>query len=239
MNREYHKWFSPSLQRDMELLIFGENGTPVIIFPTLRGRFYEFEDQEIISLFQEEIENKELHFFCVDSVDSESWCNYDAHPSERPKRHGEYEKYIKEEVLPLVREKNLNENLILLGCDFGGYHAVNFSLRHPEIPTRCISVGGNFDIRQYMYGYFDDNSYYNSPLDFLPNLTDEAILSSIREHLKFIFGTGENDFALASNVQLSRIFDNKGISHWLDICRDGTGHGWQWWKEMLKKYLRE
>ena len=27
MNREYHKWFSPRLGRDMEMLVFGHGGT--------------------------------------------------------------------------------------------------------------------------------------------------------------------------------------------------------------------
>ena len=44
MNREYHKWFSPSLGRDMELLIFGDAGEPVIFFPTRTAHFYDYED---------------------------------------------------------------------------------------------------------------------------------------------------------------------------------------------------
>ncbi|PJF27694.1 MAG: esterase, partial [Phototrophicales bacterium] len=33
MHREYHRWHSPSLDRSMELLIFGHAGARVIIFP--------------------------------------------------------------------------------------------------------------------------------------------------------------------------------------------------------------
>jgi len=29
MNREYHKWYSSRLGRDMELLVFGHGGLPV------------------------------------------------------------------------------------------------------------------------------------------------------------------------------------------------------------------
>ena len=49
MNREYHKWFSPRLGRDMELLVFGHGGLPVLVFPTSGGRFFEFEDRNMIS----------------------------------------------------------------------------------------------------------------------------------------------------------------------------------------------
>ncbi len=34
MNREYLRWFSPSLQRDMEMLVFGHAGARVLVFPT-------------------------------------------------------------------------------------------------------------------------------------------------------------------------------------------------------------
>jgi len=239
MNREYHKWFSPSLQRYMELLIFGNNGTPVLIFPSLRGRFYEYEDREMISVLNEKIENEELQIFCVDSIDGESWNNFDAHPYERALRHTDYEKYILDEVLPFIQQCNPSEKLVLHGSDFGGYHAVNFSLRHPELVTSCIAFGGYYDIHQYVLGYFDDNCYYHCPFDFFTNLKDETVLSSIRERIRFILATGENDFALASNVQLSRTMESKNIPHWLDIWRDGTGHDWQWWKKMLEKYFSE
>jgi hypothetical protein len=37
MHREYHRWFSQRLQRDMEMLVFGHAGAKVIVFPTRDG----------------------------------------------------------------------------------------------------------------------------------------------------------------------------------------------------------
>ena len=50
MNREYHKWYSPSLSRDMELLVFGHAGLPVIVFPTSMGRFFDYENRDMIGI---------------------------------------------------------------------------------------------------------------------------------------------------------------------------------------------
>ena len=44
MNREYHRWYSRSLDRDMELLVFGHTGARVLVFPTSMGRFFQWED---------------------------------------------------------------------------------------------------------------------------------------------------------------------------------------------------
>ena len=39
MNREYHKFYSHPLQRDMEFLVYGHAGIPLLVFPTSCGRF--------------------------------------------------------------------------------------------------------------------------------------------------------------------------------------------------------
>jgi len=51
MRRDYIKWYSPSLHRDMELLAFGERGFPVVVFPTSGGCFREYEDRGVQHAF--------------------------------------------------------------------------------------------------------------------------------------------------------------------------------------------
>ena len=56
MNREYHVWHSPSLNRNMELLVFGHSGSRVLVFPTSMGRYYEWEDRGMMVALGEHIE---------------------------------------------------------------------------------------------------------------------------------------------------------------------------------------
>ena len=56
MNREYHKWYSLSLGRDMELLLFGHAGRPVIVFPTSMGRFFDYENRNMIGIVGDQYE---------------------------------------------------------------------------------------------------------------------------------------------------------------------------------------
>jgi esterase/lipase superfamily enzyme len=78
MNREYHKWTSRGLGREMELLVFGHAGTALLAFHTSGGRFCEFEDWGVIAAVREKIDAGQLHLFCVDSVNEESWYNRQA-----------------------------------------------------------------------------------------------------------------------------------------------------------------
>jgi len=236
MNREYHKWYSNALRRDMELLVFGHDGIPLLVFPTSMGRFFDYESRGMIQALQNKYEHGQLQAFCVDSVDAESWYNKAVPPRERAHRHTEYDRYLFDEIVPFIRSRNRSDLLITTGCSFGGYHAVNFALRHPDVVTGAVSMGGAFDIHQFLNGYYDDNCYYNCPPDFLPNLTDPWYLDRYRRQ-KLVLATGESDSCLDENIRLSGIMNAKEIQHWLDVWGDGAGHDWYWWQQMAVKFF--
>ena len=235
--REYHKWFSPHLQRDMELLAFGHAGMPLITFPTSQGRFYDYEDRGMIAAIGYQYDAGRLQAFCLDSIDSESWYNRAISPRERALRHVQYESYVLYEVLPFIKTRNPATRVALSGCSFGGYHSVNLALRHPELVSACVSMSGAFDIHQFLNGYYDDNCYFNCPPDYLPNLTDERYLGEYRNGMRLVLATGEHDICLNENLRLAGIMNGRQIPHWLDVWGDGAVHDWPWWQRMAVKFF--
>jgi len=236
MNREYHRWYSPRLGKDMQLLVFGHAGTPLLVFPTSMGRFFEYEDRGMIAATSWRYDSGALQAYCVDSVDEESWYNRRVHPRHRVERHMAYESYLLDEVLPLIRVRNPSRELAVTGCSFGGYHAMNFALRHPDIVSHAVSMGGAFDIQQFLNGYYDNDCYFQCPLHFLPNMNDSWYLDRYRA-MRIVLGTGEHDICLGENRRLSWMLHEKNVPHWLDVWGDGTGHDWQWWQRMAQKYF--
>src|SRR6478672_2749268 len=105
MNREYHKWYSERLGRDMEVLLFGHGGEPVLLFPTSRGRFFQNEDFQLVASIADRIDAGRYTVLCVDSVDSESWFS-GAHPHDRMVRHEQYEGYILNEAVPFLETRS-------------------------------------------------------------------------------------------------------------------------------------
>ena len=95
MNREYHRWYSPSLGRDMEMLIFGHAGARLLVFPTSKGKFYEWEDRGMMEAMGEAIENGWLQVFCVDSVNEESWYARWKWRGDRAWRQTQYDNYLR------------------------------------------------------------------------------------------------------------------------------------------------
>ena len=236
MNREYKNAYSHELHRDVELLVFGHAGSPLLVFPTSMGRFFEYEDRGVIGVLSPKIERGELQVFCPDSVDTESWYNKSVHPRVRVLRHLQYERYILHELLPFLRWKNQSSQLAVTGCSFGGYHAVNFSLKHPDVVTHCVSMSGAYDIHQFLDGYYDDDCYFNCPPDFLPNQNDDWFLSRYRQ-MKIVLGSADWDMCLDQNVKLSAMLNAKAVPNWLDVWGDNSQHDWPLWLKMAGKYF--
>ncbi len=236
MHTEYHTWFSPNLNRNMELKIYGHAGFPMLVFPTSMGRFYQYADQGMIAARQEKYERGELQAFCVDSVDEESWYNKHISPHDRILRHIQYDQYLTQEVVPLLKRKNTAPKFAAMGCSFGGYHSAAFGLKYPDLVSHIISFGGAFDIKQFLNGYYDDNAYYNNPIDFVAGTTDNTLLDRYRQQT-IVMATGETDICLGQNLRFADVLSRKAVPYCLDVWGDGTGHDWRWWQAMAVKFL--
>jgi esterase/lipase superfamily enzyme len=219
----------------MELLVFGHAGARVIVFPTSKGRFFDWEDRGMVAAVADILEQGWFQFFCVDSVDAESWYARSAHPAERARRHLQYDSYIQNELLPWSAERNPHPFVIVTGASFGAYHAVNFALRHPELVGRVLGMSGLYDIQSFTEGHFDDNVYFNNPCDFIAGEQERERLASLRK-LDIILAIGREDPSLLNNYYLSGKLWSKGIWHALRIW-DGFAHDWPYWQEMVRKYL--
>jgi esterase/lipase superfamily enzyme len=220
----------------MELLTYGHAGTPVLVFPTSRGRFYEYENNGIIHAVWQKIEYGQLQVFCVDSVDAESWYNKGIHPHERVMRQVAYENYVLFEVVPLMKNLSGAQQIWTTGCSFGAYHALNFAMKHPDVTASCIGMSGSFDLKPFMDGYYDNDFYFNNPVDYLPNQNDPWFLERYQK-MKLILAAGDHDICLGENLRLADVLGRKGIPHWLDIWTGGEQHDWPLWQRMAVKFF--
>jgi esterase/lipase superfamily enzyme len=237
MKEEHVRWYTPYLSRDFEMLVFGHSGAPVILFPTSMGRHYQNRDFKLIDSVAPLVDAGRVKIYCPDAVDEESWYNNSIHPADRVKTHMAYERVILHEVVERARWETGAERVAVGGCSFGGYHAANLAFRNPDKIGAMISLGGSFDIRQFIYGHYDEDCYFNNPVDYLPGLSDPWYLDRIRS-MGIVLGTGEWDICREANEAFSRILHDKGISHWLDV-RPGAVHDWPAWCEAFPTYLSQ
>ena len=236
MRRDYHNWYSSRLGRNMELLAYGDAGAAILVFPTSRGRFFEYENAGMIHAIWQKIEWGHLQVFCVDSIDGESWYNRGIHPHDRVMRHVAYENYVVHEVLPLIRGVNGAAQITTTGCSFGAYHALNFAMKHPDVAVCCVAMSGAFDMKPFMDGYYDNDFYFNNPVDYIPNMSDPWFLDHYQK-MRLILGAGDHDICLGENMRMAGILRAKGIPHWFDIWTGGERHDWPLWQRMAVKFF--
>ncbi len=231
MREEHHRWYSESLSRDIDMLVFGDRGIPLITFPTSMGSHMENRDFKLVESVKWFIDEGLIKVYNIDSVDALSWYNKKVHPSVRAHNHTCYDNMLHNELVPRAIAETGVQKVATAGCSFGGYHAANYAFRHPERVSHMISMGGSFHIQDQMDGVYDDNFYFNHPPDFLPGNNAPELWD-----MKIFLGTTEGDGCKRSNIEMSNILNAKGIKHWLDI-RPWGDHDWPIWREMFPHYV--
>lgn len=235
MREEYYKWYSPHVSRDMEMLVFGHSGMPIILFPTSKGRYYENKDFKLIESVRWFLENGMARIYCPDSMDAASWYNRSIHPADRVRTHNAYERLIVNEVVKKAMQDTGWGKVAFAGASFGGFHAMNFGLRNPWLTSYIFSMSGAYDPGTFMDGYSDLNVYYNSPLQYMSGMGESETLWHIRK-VGIVMGVPEHDAMKGQNDQLAHIFYTKGVRYWYDY-RPGWNHDWPVWRHMFPHYI--
>jgi esterase/lipase superfamily enzyme len=226
----------------MELLVFGHAGAKVLVFPTREGRFYDYENWGLVDALRHTIDDGNIRLYCVDGVDSESLYCKSAPPPARVARHRHYERYILEEVIPMMQSENGCPSLIAHGCSIGAYHATNLALRYPKLFCKVVALSGRYDLTKafgpfedLFSGHYDQDVYFITPTHFLPSLHDPSFLDPLRQ-MDITLAVGEQDPFHDSNQALSRLLAEKDIPHRLAIW-PGEAHRARYWREMVRHYI--
>jgi len=235
MQRTYESWDSRLLGRKMELLWFGWSGYPVVAFPTSMGRFFQYEDTGLIGALGSKIEAGYLQLVCVDSVDAESWYDHAIAPQLRGIRHEQYDAYLAQELAPYVLQRSAFPQLGTFGCSFGAYHAANFAGRHPDLASKAVCLSGVYDVRRFVDGYWDERDYFNSPADYIANMSGEALARLA--HVQWVVATGEYDSLVEDNRRFAAILAGKGLPLQAEIWPGVFGHDWPFWIEAVQRLL--
>ncbi len=243
MTRRYLKSYSPAVGRDMEVLVFGHYGRPIIAFPSGGGRFHDFEDNGMIAVIGHLLEAGKVKLYCPDSLDNESWLKSDIDPHWRAIRHQAYQDYILKDLLPFIASDCQidSPNVGLVGCSMGAYHAANFGLKFPEHFPYALCMSGRYDLDKITGSSASEEVYFNNPMAYLPNLHGEALEHTKHfAHIILVCGQGAfEDKCLEETQRLSELLSIKGISHEKHLWGHDVEHHWYWWRKQFYRYMEQ
>jgi esterase/lipase superfamily enzyme len=239
MERHITSWFSPSLNKEMPIVTYGHYGFALLLIPTASADYLEYERFQLIDAVRPFVDAGKVKIFSINSINNESWMNNDMDPRHKAIRHQQWNDYVFNEVVPFVRTHTSQETeIITCGASFGALHSANLFFKRPDLINGFLAMSGVYELTEYTRGYFDDDVYFNSPMHYLPNLTDHNILEQIRRsrHIHLFSGSGSYEDPESAR-RLAGILYNKGIWYELDIWGHEWSHEWGTWKAALPHYL--
>src|SRR2546427_380721 len=214
MERRTTSWFSPNLQMDMPLVAYGHAGQTLLMLPTAAADYLEYERFYLVDAIKPFVEQGKIRAYSINSVNRWSLLNEEMPSQLKAELLSRYDRYIVDEVLPLIRNENEERfaRPITTGASLGAFLALNMYFKHPDLFRGVIAMSGGYDIKSYLKGYYDDNVYFNNPVDYLSNLNDDHILPMLRQADAIYLMSGQGAYeAPERSRQLSDILKAKGI----------------------------
>ena len=226
------------LERQMGVAWFGDRGTPILAFPPASCNEWIYEEHGVIDAIDDYIRRGTVRVFTLRSVDGDAFLNRAATPRERSLMQRRYDEYVRLEAIPRVRAACDGQALVSFGVAFGAFHAVNTLLKHPAAVKRCFALSGAYNVSQHMDGQFDDNFYFNNPLDYIRRLEDPAILNELSRcfvHVVSIGGRGRHPSDSFDLVEALRHRVPVSHHHWGDSDTDD----WSAWRGQFRDLVEE
>ena len=245
MEKVYIKDYSPALNKDCEMNIYGHAGHPVLFIPCQDGRFFDFENFKMTDYFHDYIESGKVIVFSIDTIDLETWSDKTGDPRWRIERYEQWIHYITDEVVPYIKsyvsEKNgsaYEGGVVTFGCSLGATHAANLYLRRPDLFDGTLALSGIYTASYGFDGYMDELVYQNSPVDYMANLPTDHPYISMYNSQKAVICTGQGPWEIPESTRaLDRILKDKGITTWVDYWGYDVAHDWDWWYKQVTYFL--
>jgi esterase/lipase superfamily enzyme len=239
MHKETHSWYSPALDKEMPIAVYGHYGFALLLVPTAAADFLEYERFQLMESIQPWIDAGKVKVYSVNSINTESWLNNNMAGEHKAIRHNQFNEYIFNEVVPFIRNNSSWETPIYVsGASFGALHSMNLFLKRPDLINGVVAMSGVYELTEYTKGYWDEQVYYNSPMHYMPNLADHYILENIRrsQHIHILTGSGAYEDP-SNSGRFAKILYDKNINYNLDTWGAEWPHDWNTWRNMLPHYL--
>ena len=239
MERRISSWFSPALQREMPIAVYGHYGFALLLVPTAAADYLEYERFHMMETLAPIIDSGKMKVYSVNSINKESWLNNEMEGAHKAIRHNQFNEYIYNEVIPFIKnDTSWDTPVIVSGASFGALHSMNLFLKRPDLISGAIAMSGVYNLMEYTKGYYDEQVYYNSPAHYMPNLSDHSILEQIRRssNIHILTGSGPYEAPDAAR-EMAGILYNKGINYELSVWGEEWRHDWPTWRAMLPLFL--
>jgi len=243
MNRVSAELWSDAIGAPGTVIRYGHWGRAVLVFPTEQGNAADFENNGMVGAVSWLLDAGRLKLYCVDSYDAQSWSDAAIGVEERARRHGRYESWILDQVVPWIRaDCGGPVEVATLGCSLGAFHAANFALKRADVFPLAMCLSGNYDPAAWQgWGERGTAAYFNNPLDYVGHLNGDH-LAWLRDRVWLLLVCGQGQWedttgSLESTKRFAALLADRHIGHELDLWGHDVPHDWPSWRAQLAHHM--
>jgi S-formylglutathione hydrolase FrmB len=169
-----------------------------------------------------------------------------------------FEDFFVKELIPYIdsvyKTRNKKEFRAVAGLSMGGYGALIYGTKHPELFTACAPLSAAVwnddhiaEMPQTDWINYKFNELFGTNLEGKKHLTDTWYKNSILKivattpaeklnTVRFYIDCGDDDFLIKGNMELHALLTDRKVKHEFRV-RDGA-HNWTYWRTALPEVLK-
>src|SRR6187399_2725563 len=98
------RWYSHRLGQNVNVVRWGEFGTPVLLFPTAGGDAEEIERFHVIDSLSGLIDAGRIKVYSCDSIAGRTWIKEEGSEKHRAWVQNQFHEFVARELVPAIRE---------------------------------------------------------------------------------------------------------------------------------------
>ena len=238
MQYDERSWYSPALERELAVAHWGAAGKALMLFPTSGADHLDVARFKLVDALAPLVAAGRLQVFSANSVARETWNSRTAPARYKSWMAARYDRYLQDELLPWVRyASGRSDRVAVAGASLGAYVALNAGAKHPDWIDLSVCMSGWYEVEALMGSHRDDDLYYNSPFQFLPNLGPGDQLSRLRDS-RFVLANGGGRWEhLDQAFRMANVLVERRIPVRLEVWGPQWDHDWPTWRNMLPTFL--
>jgi esterase/lipase superfamily enzyme len=232
-------WYSPRVDRAVNVVRWGHAGQPVLLFPTAGGDAEECERFLMIKVLAPLLTAGRIRVYSCDSVSGRTWTDGESSGLHRARTQIAFDSFVRQEVIPAIWQDSGGKELVICaGASIGAFNAASMLCRNPDLFKLAICMSGTYKLERWMNGQHSFDFHVVSPIHFIPGLPDDATQLHLLRQRMLILATGSGRWeAPWESWELARTLGTRGIPNRVDDWGPDHDHNWVTWRAMLPKYL--
>ncbi len=241
MFRQHDLVPSRHMNRRMHLWRYGHYGPPVLVLPSAAGMAHEWDAGGMVDALGDWLGEGRLKLYCTESNVAEGWTRKTAPPEWRIRQHMAFERYVMEELVPLIRAdcRSPDIRIAVTGTSMGAFFAANLALKFPQVFHYALCLSGRYDAMRLTDGFSNDDVYFSNPMAYVANMSGNYLeLVRSNTHLALVCGQGRwENGNIEDTRRLGQLLTAKGISNECDLWGYDVDHDWNWWRPQARHHL--